>query len=74
MQFLFHCYSTQEMWSQGQAKLSSEYERRLAYLPYHCGLKHEESGWYRSLEWSNVHEVTRLQRIILERLMKGLEP
>jgi hypothetical protein len=62
------------MWSQGQARLSSEYERGLAYLLYHCGLKPKEIVRYCPLEWSDVHEVTRLRRIILERLMKGLEP
>ncbi|HYU73388.1 MAG TPA: hypothetical protein VEL31_11980, partial [Ktedonobacteraceae bacterium] len=63
----------QEIWSRVQARLSSEYERRLAYLLYHCGLEPAEIVRYYPQEWSDVHEVARLRRIILERLMKGLE-
>ncbi len=62
-----------EIWSRVQARLSSEYERRLAYLLYHCGLEPAEIVRYCPQEWSDVHEVARLRRIILERLMKGLE-
>jgi hypothetical protein len=62
-----------EIWSRVQARLSSEQERRLAYLLYHCGLSPAEIVRNCPQEWSDVHEVTRLRRIILERLMKGLE-
>ena len=61
-----------EVWEWVQARLSSERERRLAYLLYHCGL--DPAGIVRCcpMEWSNVLEVARLRRTILERLMQGL--
>ncbi len=62
-----------EVWDWVQARLSSERERRLAYLLYHCGLSPAEIVRYCPQEWSDVHEVTRLRDIILERLLKGLE-
>jgi hypothetical protein len=42
-------------------------ERRLAYLLYSCGLQSAEIVRGSPQEWSDVHEVTRLRRIILER-------
>ena len=61
-----------EVWDQLQAKLSDQREQRLAYLLYHCGLEPAEIVRYRPQEWSDIHEVTRLRRIIFMRLMKGL--
>jgi hypothetical protein len=61
-----------KVWERLQALLSSEREQRLAYLLYHCGLDPAEIVRYCPLEWGNVQEVTRLRRIILARLMKGL--
>lgn len=61
-----------EVWSWVQARLSSEHERRLAYLLYHCGLEPAEIVRYCTQEWSDVREVARLRRIILKRLTKGL--
>ena len=61
-----------EVWSWVQARLSSEHERRLAYLLYHCGLEPAEIVRYCPQEWSDVREVARLRRIILKRLTKGL--
>ena len=63
-----------ETWNWVQATLSNERERRLAYLLYHCGLHPAEIVRYCPQQWSDVHEVARLRRIILERLMKGLIP
>jgi hypothetical protein len=59
-------------WGRLQAALSNERERRLAYLLYHCGLEPAEIVRYCPQEWSDIHEVTRLRRIIFMRLMKGL--
>ncbi len=59
-----------KVWDKLQARLSSERERRLAYLLYHCGLKPAEIVRGCPQEWSDVHEVARLRRIILERFMK----
>ncbi len=61
-----------EVWDRLQALLSSERERRLAYLLYHCGLTPAEIVRGSPQEWSDVQEVARLRRIILARLMRGL--
>jgi hypothetical protein len=60
------------VWERLQALLSSEREQRLAYLLYYCGLEPAEIVRYCPQEWSDIHEVVRLRRSILERLMKGL--
>jgi len=62
-----------EVWGRVQARLSSERERRLAYLLYYCGLEPVEIVRRCPQEWSDVHEVTRLRCIILMQLMKGPE-
>jgi len=62
-----------EVWDRLQALLSSERERRLAYLLYHCGLEPVEIVRCCPEEWSDVHEVARLRRSILARLMKRPE-
>jgi hypothetical protein len=56
-----------------QARLSSERERRLAYLLYHCGLGPGEIVRCYPQEWSDVHEIARLRRIILADLMNGFD-
>ncbi len=61
-----------DIWGWFQARLSNEREGRLAYLLYHCGLEPAEIVQCCPQEWSDVHEVTRLRRSILARLMKGL--
>jgi hypothetical protein len=58
-----------EVWGWLQARLSSERERRLAYLLYHCGLSPREIVRCCPQEWSDVQEVARLRRTILERLL-----
>lgn len=64
---------SREVWGWVQARLSSERERRLAYLLYHCGLHPAEIVRCCPQEWSDVHEVARLRHSILERLMKRPE-
>jgi hypothetical protein len=59
-----------EVWDQFAARLSSERERRLAYLLYSCGLQPSEIVRCCPQEWSDVHEVARLRRIILERELR----
>jgi hypothetical protein len=61
-----------EVWNWIQATLSSEHERRLAYLLYHCGLEPAEIVRDCPREWSDVREVARLRRIILKQFTKGL--
>ena len=58
-----------EVWNWLQVGLTGERERRLAYLLYHCGLKPAQIVRCCPKEWSNVHEVTRLRCVILNRLM-----
>ena len=62
-----------KVWDRLQALLSSERERRLAYLLYHCGLDPAEIVRYCPQEWSDVHEVVRLRRTIFMQLMKRSE-
>ena len=53
-----------EIWDGLQASLSDQRERRLAYLLYHCGLEPAEIVRCCPQEWSDVHEVVRLWRLI----------
>jgi hypothetical protein len=62
-----------EVWDRLQAHLSSERERRLAYLLYHCGLSPAEIVRCSPQEWSDVQEVARLRRSILRQLMERPE-
>ncbi len=62
-----------EVWDWLQARLSSERERRLAYLLYHCGLGPGEIVRCYPQEWSDVHEIARLRVNILARLMNGFD-
>jgi hypothetical protein len=64
------CPDRSEVWNQLQARLSSEGERRLAYLLYHCGLKPREIVRFCPREWNDVQEIYRLRRNILERLLR----
>jgi hypothetical protein len=62
-----------EVWDRLQALLSSEQERRLAYLLFHCGLDPAEIVRYCPQEWSDVHEVARLRGSIFVRLIQRSE-
>lgn len=59
------------VWGNLQAALSTERERRLAYLLYHCGLSPAEIVCCCPQEWSDVREVARLRRSILARLIQS---
>jgi hypothetical protein len=61
------------VWDRLQALLSNEREQRLAYLLYQCGMEPAEIVQSLPQEWSDVHEVARLRRSILARLMQGPE-
>jgi len=58
-----------EVWEVLQTMLSDEREKRLAYLLFHCGLKPREIIRFCPQEWSNVREIYRLRRNIMERLL-----
>ena len=58
-----------EIWEVLQTLLPSARERRLAYLLYHCGLGPREILHFCPQEWSDVQEIYRLWRNIVERLL-----
>jgi hypothetical protein len=59
-----------ELWEILARMLPGKRERRLAYLLYHCNLKPREIIRFCSQEWSDVQEIYRLRRNILERLLR----
>jgi hypothetical protein len=58
------------VWEIVQRILPGERERRLAYLLFYCGLKPREIVNFLPQEWGDVHEIYRLRRNILERLLR----
>lgn len=66
------CPGNNEVWDRLQARLSNRREQRLTYLLYHCGLEPGEIVRCYPQEWSDVHEVACLRRIILARLTQRL--
>jgi hypothetical protein len=62
-----------DLWEILQTILPNERERRLAYLLYHCGLKPREIVRFCPQEWSDVQEIYRLRRNILERLLRNAD-
>ena len=59
-----------EIWEVLQTLLLSTHEQRLAYLLYHCGLGPREILHCCPQEWSDVQEIYRLRRNIVERLLR----
>ena len=59
-----------EIWEVLQDMLPNKRERRLAYLLYHCGLKPREIVRFCPQEWSDVQEIYRLRRNIVERFLR----
>ena len=60
-----------ELWDRLVALLPNRREQRLAYLLYHCGLGPLEIVRFFPQEWSDVQEIYRLRRNILERLLNN---
>ncbi len=60
-----------ELWEILQTLLPGAREQRLAYLLYHCGLKPREIMRFCPQEWSDVQEIYRLRRNMLERLRRN---
>lgn len=56
-----------------QEMFSRKREQRLIYLLYHCGLKPREIMREYPQEFSDVHEIYRLQRSIFDRLSRNRE-
>jgi hypothetical protein len=61
--------STNEIWEMLKALLANAREQRLAYLLFHCGLSPREIVRVCPQEWSDVQEIARLRRTIMERLL-----
>src|SRR5258708_2799288 len=62
-----------EVWESLRMILSNPREQRLAYLLFHCGLKPREIIRFCPLEWSDVQEIYRLRRTIMERLLRNAD-
>jgi hypothetical protein len=60
-----------ELWSVIKDLLPGEREQRLAYLLFHCGLKAREVVQFCGQEFSEVNEVYRLRRNIIEKLTRN---
>lgn len=60
-----------ELWEVIKSILQNPREQRLAYLLFHCGLKAREVVRYCANEFSDVNEVYRLRRNIIERLTRN---
>jgi hypothetical protein len=58
-----------EVWEVLQTMLPNERERRLAYLFFYCGLKSREIVRFCPREFSNIQEIYRLRRSIMERFL-----
>ncbi len=62
-----------QVWELLQTMLPNGREQRLVYLLYHCGLKPRAIVQFCPQEWSDVQEIYRLRRNILERLMRNAD-
>ena len=62
-----------EVWDILHMILSNPREQRLAYLLFHCGLKPREIIRFCPQEWSDVQEIYRLRRNIMERLVRNAD-
>ena len=57
-----------EVWESLHMILSDPREQRLAYLLFHCGLKPREIIRFCPQEWSDIQEIYRVRRAIMERV------
>lgn len=60
------------LWSIIQGQLPDERERRVAYLLYHCGLKPMEIVCNCPQEFSDVREIHRVRRVVIEKVQPFL--
>jgi hypothetical protein len=65
--------SSSEVWEAIQTMLPDKREHRLAYLLFYCGLKAREIVRYLPQEWSDIHEIYRMRRSIIERLLRNAD-
>ena len=62
-----------ELWEVLQSFLSTDREKELAYLLYHCNLKPREIMQHRPGMFSNVGEIYRLRRNIIDRFERNMD-
>jgi hypothetical protein len=62
-----------EVWEILQRMLPDKREQRLAYLFYHCGLKAREIVRFCPREFSDVREIYRMRRCIVERILRNAD-
>lgn len=60
-----------EVWELLQRMLPNVCEQRLAFLLFQCGLKPREIVRFCPQEWTDIQEISRLHRNILERLLRN---
>jgi hypothetical protein len=62
-----------EVWDFLKTMLINPREQRIAYLLFHCGLKPREMMRFCPWEFSDVHEIYRLRRNLLERFLRNAD-
>ena len=62
-----------EVWEVLQTMLPNKREQRLAYLLFHCGLKSREIVRFCQQEFSDIQEIYRMRRSIMERLLRNAD-
>jgi hypothetical protein len=62
-----------EVWEALQTLLPDVRAKRLAYLLYHCGLKPREIIHFCPQEWTDIREIYRLKRSIIEQLLRNAD-
>ena len=62
-----------EVWEALQTMLADEYEKRLTYLLFYCGLKPREIIRFCPQEWNDIREIYRIRRNIMERLLHNAD-
>jgi hypothetical protein len=60
-----------EVWEVLKTMLPDPCEQRVAYLPFHCGLKPREIVRFCPQEWSSVSEIYGLRRTIIEPFLRN---
>jgi hypothetical protein len=62
-----------EVWESLHMILSNPREQRVAYLLFHCGLGPREILRFCPQEWSDVQEIYRVRRAIMERVLRNAD-
>jgi DNA-directed RNA polymerase specialized sigma24 family protein len=62
-----------EVWESLHIMLSNPREQRVAFLLFQCGLKPREIFRFCPQEWSDIQEIYRLRRAIMERVLRNAD-